>query len=214
MRYFATPSTQRVRDAMTAGHLGMIATPMQGNRILDGVEWAADNGCGPGRTGVARGYPGDEAWWIWLKSRTPEQVARCAFAVAPDVLCDAMATLDRSLPWLPKIRSLGYSAAVVAQNGLEDLIVPWDAFDVLFLGGDTEWKLGRAARVLTAEARRLGKGVHMGRVNSEKRYRYAHAIGCTSVDGTYLTYGPDVNLPSLLAWTRGATEPLFAEVPL
>jgi DNA (cytosine-5)-methyltransferase 1 len=28
------------------------------------------------------------------------------------------------------------------------------------------------------------------------------ALGCDSVDGTFLTFGPDVNLPRLLAWTR------------
>jgi hypothetical protein len=39
-------------------------------------------------------------------------------------------------------------------------------------------------------------------VNSEKRYRYAEAIGCHSVDGTYLTYGPDKNFPNLEAWAR------------
>ncbi len=33
-------------------------------------------------------------------------------------------------------------------------------------------------------------------------YRYAAAIGCDSADGTYLTFGPDVNLPRLLSWTR------------
>jgi hypothetical protein len=42
--------------------------------------------------------------------------------------------------------------------------VPWDAFDVLFLGGTTDWKLGPAAADLTAEARRRGLVVHMGRV--------------------------------------------------
>ena len=42
--------------------------------------------------------------------------------------------------------------------------------------------------------------VHMGRVNSQRRLRYAHAIGCDSVDGTYLTYAPDQNLRRLLGW--------------
>ena len=50
------------------------------------------------------------------------------------------------------------------------------------------------------EAKRRGKHVHMGRVNSKTRYRYAEAIGCDSVDGTYLAFGPDENLPKLLSW--------------
>ena len=69
-------------------------------------------------------------------------------------------------------------------------------------GGSTDWKLGPTARALTAEAKRRGKRVHMGRVNSLKRLRYADAIGCDSADGTYLTYAPDANLPRLLAWLR------------
>jgi hypothetical protein len=92
--------------------------------------------------------------------------------------------------------------AFVAQDGLESLTVPWDDFDVLFIGGTTEWKLGPQARALVADAKARGKWVHMGRVNSERRYRYAHAIGCDSVDGTYLTFGPDENLPKLLRWAR------------
>ena len=33
MEYFGNPSSQAVRDAMTAGRIGMITTPRQGNRI-------------------------------------------------------------------------------------------------------------------------------------------------------------------------------------
>jgi hypothetical protein len=116
------------------------------------------------------------------------------------VVGDAAATLARSVPFLPKIRELGYPAALVAQDGLEDLEVPWDEFDVLFIGGSTDWKLGPAVRELVAEAKRRGKHVHMGRVNSAKRFRYAESIGCDTVDGTYLTFGPSVNLPRLMKW--------------
>ncbi|HEU4544470.1 MAG TPA: hypothetical protein VFR23_25290 [Jiangellaceae bacterium] len=186
----------------------MIATPRQGKVIPPGATWCADNGC------FGRGYPGDEQWFAWLASFTPEQIARCAFAVAPDVVADAAATLERSLPWLPRIRALGYPAAFVAQDGQEHLTVPWDAFDVLFVGGSTEWKLGSHARAFVIEAKARGKYVHMGRVNSERRIRYAVAIGCDSVDGTYLTFGPDVLLPDVLAWLRGVTtQPTLEAAP-
>lgn len=201
--YFANPcGSQRVSDAMTSGMLGFIDTPAQGNKRPHGVVWVADNGC------FGKGYPGDEAWLSWLAAMNPEG---CMFATAPDVVGDAAATLERSVPFLPKIRALGYPAALVAQDGLEDLDVPWDAFDVLFIGGSTEWKLGAAARRLTAEAKHREKWVHMGRVNSLKRYRYAQAIGCDSVDGTYLTFGPDENLPKLLWWARSVRMQQFFE---
>ena len=53
----------------------------------------------------------------------------------------------------------------------------------------------------------------MGRVNSERRWRYADAIGVDSCDRTFLTFGPDTNLPKLLAWTRNNDqESLFGGV--
>ena len=64
----------------------------------------------------------------------------------------------------------------------------------------------------TAEAKRRGKQVHMGRVNSARRYRYAEAIGCDSADGTYIAFGPDVNLPKVLAWPMDALFTLTHEV--
>lgn len=192
MLYFANPTGSAV-DAMRDGHLGYIDTPKQGNRRPPGVTWCADNG----RYG--KGWPGHDDWWRWLEANAAD-APTCAFATAPDVVGDATATLADSLPWLPRIRALGYPAALVAQDGLEALPVPWDAFDVLFIGGSTEWKLGRHARALVREAKVRGKRAHMGRVNSARRYRYAAAIGCDTADGTYLTFGPDVNLPKLLGW--------------
>lgn len=180
---------------MTAGLLGVIHTPGQGNLPVDDAEWCADNGC------YGKNYPGDTAWFAWLEQNA-HRAASCVFAVAPDVVGDATATLRRALPWLPRIRALGYPAAYVIQDGQENLPMPWDEFDVMFIGGTTAWKLGPAARALTAEAKARGKHVHMGRVNSLRRLRYAQYIGCDSADGTYLTFGPDMNLPSVLAWLR------------
>jgi len=210
---------------MQAGQLGFIDTPAQGNRRPDGVAWCADNGC------FGKGYPGDRGWFGWL-AKNARQSKTCLFATAPDVVGDGPATLTRSLPLMPLIRGLGYPAALVAQNGLEFLPIPWVQFDVLFIGGTVEcathgstlspiktgsgghqrffcpicnaemfeWKLSEVTRSLVADAKLHGKWVHMGRVNSRKRIRYAAEIGCDSVDGTYLIKGPRENLPKLLRW--------------
>jgi hypothetical protein len=183
---------------MHAGTIGYIDTPAQGNKRPAGVKWCADNGCFSDRFDEAK-------WWKFLTDNASDS-ASCLFAVAPDVVGDAQATLERSLPWLPKIRALGYPAAFVAQDGCETVGLPWDEFDCLFIGGSTEWKLGPHARAVIAEARHRGKWVHMGRVNSEKRYRYAHALGCDSADGTFLTFGPDKNLPRLKTWLRSVDQ--------
>ena len=210
MIYFANPSNGKVRDAMMAGLLGAITTPAQGNKITGYPLWCADNGCGPGAKGIGRGYPGDDAWLAWLTDLAPH-ASRCAFAVAPDVVGDAAATIERSLPLLPLIRRLGYPAAFVAQNGQDRLPVPWDEFDVLFNGGDDAWKLGEPMRELAAEARGRGKWLHMGRVNSLKRMRRARADNYDSADGTFIRYGPDIRLPEALGWLRDANDQLAFE---
>lgn len=189
--YLANASSSMVRDAMRAGLIGQMVTPAEGRKPLSGVSYAADNG----RYG--KGYPGDVQWFAWLNSLPREH---CLFAVAPDVVADAEATLRDSLPWLPRIRSLGFPAAFVAQDGLEDIEVPWDEFDVLFIGGTTQWKLSPNAARLAREAKDRGKRVHMGRVNSGRRKAIADLFECDTVDGTFLAFGPDVNLPHLLRW--------------
>jgi hypothetical protein len=205
--YAANPSTPDVRAAQASGELARIETPTQQNRPFPGV-WCADNGCGPGAGGgPGKGWPGYDRWFRWLRSRRAD-AASCLFAVAPDVVGDAVATLARSLPWLPRIRWLGYRVAFVVQDGAEAPgMVPWDMFDALFIGGSTEWKLGPAARALVADAKARGKWVHMGRVNSARRYRYAEAIGCDSADGTFILFAPDLNLARFRTWDQGP--PLF-----
>jgi hypothetical protein len=189
--YFANP-TRAARQAMLDGQLGYIDTPAQGNHRPAGVVWCADNGAFSDRWNADR-------WWAWLQANA-DDASDCAFAVAPDVVGDAAATLERSRPWLARIRDLGYPAAYVAQDGWDPDVVPWDEIDALFIGGSTEFKLGPVAADAAAEAKRRGLWVHIGRVNSLKRLRYAASIGADSVDGTYLTFGPDQNLPKLLGW--------------
>lgn len=174
--------------------VGLMFTPQMHNGP-DWTEqnvWCADTGCfrHPERFDLDR-YIG------WLKRRNLKE---CIFATAPDVLGDARATLDRSRFVLPLIRELGIPAALVAQDGLENLTIPWNDFDCLFIGGSTAWKLGFAVRQLAAEAKTHGKWLHMGRVNSLRRIRYAQAIGCDSADGTFLAFHPTVNLDKLAQW--------------
>jgi len=194
--YMANPAGAATLAMMDAGVIGYIDTPAQGNLRPGNVRWCADNGA------FSDAFV-ETKWWRFLVANA-HAAATCLFAVAPDVVGDAVATEARSTPWLPKIRALGYPVAYVAQDGLENLTVPWDDFDALFIGGSTDWKLGPAARDLVAQAKARGKWVHMGRVNSRKRYRYAQSIGCDSVDGTFLTFGANMNLPKLLTWVIDA----------
>jgi hypothetical protein len=171
-------------------------TPNIGNTYRGGV-WAADSGCFNAAT-----YLGDAAYLDWLNQQPRGE---CLFATCPDVVGDATATREKA--WvLGEIRHLGFESAYVLQDGETVDGVPWDDLDWVFIGGTTEWKLGATVRDLVGEAKKRGKLVHMGRVNSWRRTHYAALIGCDSVDGTYLAFGPDVNRPKLDRWMRRIRE--------
>lgn len=184
-------------DVITHPKMGLMLTPLMGNRPpLARTAWGADNGCfkQPHRFSLA-GY------LAFLEERAAYRDT-CLFATAPDVVGDAVATWERSRPVLPVLRGLGYKAALVGQDGLEHLRIDWDAFDVLFIGGSTQWKLSEAAYALTAEASWRGKWTHMGRVNSLRRLRAAQVAGYDSTDGTFLARSPDLNFWRAAAWIR------------
>jgi hypothetical protein len=168
--------------------------------------WAADNGC------FAQGDAFNlEKFYAWLE-RVPRD--GLLFATAPDVFPDHAATLVRSVPVLAEMRRRGFPVAFVAQNHAVSETLPWALFDCLFIGGEDHWKLSPGTALLVHEAKQRGKWVHMGRVNSEKRLRYAAMIGCDSADGTYLKYrnraGDGVS--DLVRWLRQSLLP-FHTIP-
>lgn len=177
---------------MQAGRLGVMVS--YAHMLLpEGAEWAMDNGC----FGTRYPYPGDDIYLKRMEQLAPVS-GSCRFITAPDVVCDPVGTLEKSLPMLPRIRKAGFPVAFVAQDGVEDMDTPWEEFDTLFLGGSTRWKLGPGAARIAAEALKRDIPVHMGRVNTRRRLRHAKRLGCSSADGTFLRYGPDKNLPQLL----------------
>lgn len=165
-----------------------------------GVLWALDNGC----------FTRPQEYRDELLFKTLDTLSAfrrdCLFVVAPDVVGSARLTWERSQPVLPTIRARGYSAAFVAQDGLTVASMPdWDAFDALFIGGSTAFKLSAEAQALIHAARTHGKWVHMGRVNTLRRLRYAYYEGCHSVDGTAVAFRPDELAADLTRW-MGALE--------
>lgn len=193
-------------ELLTHPLLGFMATPANGNHPpLRRLWWAADTGCfrHPERFDPER-------YLAWLAKLRPE-AQRCLFATAPDVVSDAQATWARSAPLLPRLRALGYRAALVAQDGLEQLPIDWETFDCLFVGGSTAWKLSEAAYALVCEASQRGKWTHLGRVNSLRRLRAAQAAGYDSADGNKLLYAPDQEIITISRWaTTLATQPPLA----
>lgn len=182
---------------MRAGLLGQMVTPNSGNRLEPGVDWALDNGCFNAKW--------RHADWIATLERYVN-APRCLFAVVPDEVGNAERTDEMWVEHVDTVRSFGYRPAYVTQNGCTG--IPDDA-EAVFAGGDDAWKLGDDNAALVAEAKRRGLWAHMGRVNSLRRLRFAAFHGYDSVDGTFLAFGPDVNLPRLLRYLDAAAHPML-----
>jgi hypothetical protein len=188
-----SPNQKGFDRFLTHPNLAGLITPrswqLPGEWHRHGKPWALDNDCFQGL---------DREAFIKMLKRFQNQPG-CLWVAAPDVVGDAQTTLARFKLWQPVLHYFGYPVALVAQNGLEDLTIPWGKLDCIFIGGDTAWKIGPAAAAIIKQAKNMGKLVHMGRVNTRKRLNYAIAIGCDSIDGTGIGRFRDRELP----WALG-----------
>lgn len=162
--------------------------------------WAADNDC---FQGLDR-----KAYLKMLAHLIEIDTSKLLFVTAPDVVGDSTATLAYFHAWEPMLHDNRFPVAFVGQDGLTIEATPWDHFEAFFVGGTTEWKMGLPAARLVRAAKERGKWVHMGRVNSVQRIRYAQAIGCDSVDGTQFSRFADTYIPKFLAWIGNTQEGL------
>jgi len=187
-----SPSYPSIVEALDGHDIGLMCQPGT-NHPRSGWIWAADNGCFSDKWDEWR-------WFSWLLDRSAR--SGCLFATVPDVVGDHAATMARWDRYAFQVRELHYPLAFVAQDGATVGSVPWHELDTLFVGGTDGFKLGSVAKELMREAKDRGKWVHIGRINSQRRYLAFAALGADSCDGTYLSFGPDTNLPNLLGWLR------------
>lgn len=175
-------------------HFGIMRTPHAygiSAGIVEGRPWAADNAA------FTKGFDPD-LFLPFLESLMPYK-ATCLFVVCPDAVGDARETLRLWGMWYPTLVFYGFPVAFVGQDGLEPNQIPDDA-RVFFIGGTTEYKIGVAARNAARRAKDMGKWLHVGRVNTLQRLKYATLLNADSVDGTCIAFGRDVNLARLNRW--------------
>lgn len=186
------PSKPELRKSLLENNIGLLLTHISQKTKPENENWlwAADNAC------FSSNNWNSDAWLRWLESKDEPESA--LFATIPDVVGNHQETLAKWPIWSGRVRDMGYKPAFILQNGCTQETVPWEECSAVFVGGDTEWKLGQDAFQIVSEAKRRGVWVHMGRVNSLRRLRIAKSWGCNSVDGTYLAFGPDINTPKLV----------------
>ena len=201
MRYLSGSKNSAHEHLYADGTIGLLKTPATGYSVANVKVWALDNGA------FTDQYPGHEAY-LQLLDRLEPHKDRCLFVALPDVVGDARATLQRSHEIWHQVRvEKGWPVALVLQDGMQDhpvrSFIPWDALDWVFVGGSDEFKLGPGARSLCSEAHARGVKIHVGRVNSLKRFAYARdALHADTADGTALAFNPSARLPEVLSWLR------------
>lgn len=139
-----------------------------------GMQWVMDNNC-------FNNYDPAAILKLMAKNRG---ITGCVFMTAPDVVQDHESTLILFRAWLGTIQSYGFPVAFVLQNGATVFNVPWDSCAAVFIGGDDSFKYSLHLAQIVKEAKRRGKWVHMGRVNTIERINLCNRLKCDSFDGT------------------------------
>jgi len=177
----------------------VLSSPRRFYRDVEGWRWAADN----------------DAYSSWDPDRYRRMLdgihglPGCLFVTAPDVVGDWKTTRQSFEDWYDELVACWQPIGYVAQDGQPAHEVPWQRIDSLFVGGTSHFKMGDDAHQLVREARTRGKWVHMGRVNSHQRLRYAKAIGCDSVDGTSFSWFKDHRLRDFLDHAQAPTQEIL-----
>jgi hypothetical protein len=153
-----------------------------------GVPWALDNGCF-GTFDRPR----------WERMLDEADAHRPLFVTLPDIVGDAQRTAElfeffhRRTQELPR--------ALVLQDGIERVRIPWADITTVFIGGSDAFKVAPAAIAAAKTAKMLGKWVHVGRVNTAARVRNWLGLA-DSIDGSGISRY-DHMLEDVLAMIRG-----------
>jgi len=167
-----SPATmaERISSPLVSGQL---LTPL--TRYSNwGGEFGIDNGAFSGF---------DAATFAKLLEREKGNIERCKFVAIPDVVCNGRRTLE-IFKTHDRFVSKAWPIAMVAQDGIEDLDIPWWSMQAIFIGGGDPWKDSKAVADIVRTALILGKHVHVGRVNTIKRFRWFHDLGAHTCDGS------------------------------
>ena len=175
---FLYDGPESLNDINFAVQKGRLFSPLtnRSSTMDEGCVFGVDNGCF--KRFLSNRFYG-------LLERLKPRKEQCLFVACPDVVGDARRTLE--LFDHHRGTLAGWPVALVAQDGLEQLKIPWDRINAIFIGGSTKWKLSKHAAAIVVAAKILGKHVHVGRVNTWLRFDKFLNLGADSFDGTGLT---------------------------
>jgi len=138
-----------------------LRTPLTGYKRAEGIPFAIDNGC-------FKKF--EKARWLRLLEEAWEHMEDPPmFVCLPDIVGDAQRTSE--LFQVFKSTTNGFNRALVLQDGIEHVSIPWDDIKAIFIGGTDAFKFSPIAVRAAKTAKMLGKWVHVGRVNTASRVR-------------------------------------------
>ena len=193
MKFLIDTSPKKFNDQFISSELvrGQLLTPLTRYHNADNVEYAIDNGA------FSKFY---SKRFEGLLKRESNNKERCLFVTCPDVVGDARRTLEI---WQYRDKfAKGWNMALVAQDGMEELSIPWADFDTLFVGGGDPWKESHGSINIIKTAKILGKHVHVGRVSTHRRYKLFNDLGVDTCDGSAIARYKE-RLPTLEAKLKG-----------
>lgn len=119
------------------------------------------------------------------------------FGVCPDIVRGGKKSLDFSLSWMERLSAFPeFPWYLAVQDGMsvEDVAEAWDLaielecpFGGIFVGGSLEWKFETTPQWVQF-AHERGVKVHVGRISSIERLKWAERLGVDSVDSA--AFGP------------------------
>lgn len=149
-----------------------LRTPLTNYARAAGIPYGLDNGC-------FKAF--DEPAWLRLVQQAEHD--QPVFITLPDIVGDASRTVELFHEFKEKVPQ---RRALVLQDGLSNVRIPWRELDAVFIGGSDEFKYSRDAISAAKAAKMLGRWVHVGRVNTAARVR--NWIGLAdSIDGSGLS---------------------------
>ena len=188
---FLIDSNRRVLDEFTALYPtligGQFLTPLSNRRAVFTEQFAVDNGAFV-RFDLERFYK--------LLEAVLPYASQCLFVACPDIVGNGRRTLEVYRELGPRLKTSGWKPALVAQDGIDDLDIPWSCIDAVFIGGTDNFKGSKAALDVCKAAGIRGKHVHVGRVNDIRRYTFYAPYGDTC-DGTGMSRFPDKYLADM-----------------
>lgn len=193
MIYMATPYEKiPPKWRYKFGVMSSLAGRLERVGLEDGRDWMLDNGEFTGKFKLEK--------WLEVMDELRPYSKNCKGVVVPDTVGNAEETLKRWKEYKDMVLPC-YPKAFVAQDGLTDDLIPWNEFEVFFIGGTDRFKLVESSPWIN-KARERGKWVHVGRVNSPMRINQFWYVD--SVDGTKFAKGNTKDVYNIMVAVEAA----------